>query len=1030
MKKVLVVIIFLAFLGLQLVQAQTRQITGTVTSAADGSTIPGVQVVAVGTTIGTTTDIDGQYSLNVPESATTLKFLFVGMETQEIDIFDRSKINVELSEDLTAVGQVIVLGYSTRAKNQITGSTVQIAGDELKDVPVTSVDQALQGKVAGLVINTSSGTPGSIQEIRIRGIGSILSKDSNDPLIVIDGVPVTQRNISGSTARSSLSSLAAINSNDIESITILKDASATSAYGARGSNGVIVITTRKGKVGQTRFNLNTSYGFQNKAVDGRQELTAAQREELYLEGVYNSFGVANGFTREEAFDYALANNFNEAFTLQRWRLDGRREGDWGGAMINKNAPVLNVNLSTRGGDEKSSFYASFGYTNNEAVVVGNVFERFTGNLNYQRNMGKRVRFSTTNTVSQTNQDRVYLEPSVYWANPNLARYFAPPTYYPWNADGTPATDNPTSYNYLYLVEHDVVWNKMLRIMTNNFLEVDIIEGLKFKTLVGLDFVLGTYKSHQNRNYGDGFQENGTTSSNIDQDFNMVFQNSLDYRLTFLDNHRIDFKALMEFQEYRSYYLSGYGENFSTDGLTNINSTSANWQAGSSFVDWMNLSYLGMINYDYLGKYIADFTYRREGSSRFAADQRFGNFWAVGVAWNMGMENFLAGVSFINNLRLRGSYGVSGTPGDGSIAYQSLLSFGGDYAGEGAVTPSGFGNPSLTWEKNRNYDVGFDFAVLNNRIDGSFAYFNKETYDLLQNVPLTRTSGHSSVTSNVGSMVNKGIEALINIDIIRSNDFNLSIGGNFATLANEVTELAKDGFGNDIAIFNSDNTRGVAVGHPFAEYHMRKWAGVDPANGWPLWYVNGKDDTEGTTSVYSDATAEFQGTSAIPTYSGGTSFHIDFKGVYFDASIYFAGGHSVNERWAQYQWDSGRNATDLYNGVVELMDRWQEPGDITDIPVILHSYIHHENSLASTRFLFDGDFMRAKDLVLGFNLPESILSKIKVGGAQIYVRGTNMFTWVKDEKMKNGYDPEIYDDGRTGFQTPPIKSLIFGLNLNF
>lgn len=1025
MKRFAILVAILVFLGPVLL-AQTREITGKVTSSEDNLGVPGASVVVKGTTIGTVTDFEGNFTLSVPEDATALIFSFVGMTTQDVNIEGQTVINVTMELALTEMTEVIVTGYTTRTKNSLTGSTVQVKGDDLKDVPVTSIDQTLQGKVAGLVINTNSGTPGATQEIRIRGIGSITA--SNDPLIVIDGVPVIQGDISGSTARSSLSSLAAINSNDIESVTVLKDASATSAYGARGSNGVIVITTKKGSIGKTSFNLTASYGFQNKATDGRTVLTAAQREELYLEGIYNSFGVANGFTEAEAFDWALANNYSEAFTLQQWRADGRREGDWEGATIDKNAPVLNVNLSATGGDEVSSFYTSFGYTNNHATVVGNVFERFTGNLNYTRNFGKRVSLSTTNTVSQTNHTGVLLEASAYFANPHAAKYFSPPTFYPWNDDGTPATDNPTTYNYLYLKDHDVVWNKMTRLMTNNFLEVDIIDNLKFKTLVGIDFVLGTYKGHGNRNYGDGLQENGTTSSSVDQDFNMVFQNSLDYRLNFLDNHRIDFKALIEFQEFRSYFLSGYGENFATDGLTNINSTSANWDAGSSFSDWMNLSYLGMINYNYMGKYIADFTYRREGSSRFAEDERFGNFWAIGAAWNMNQENFLAGVSFVNNLRIRASYGISGNSSVGLNAYQSLLNFGGDYAGQGAVTPSGFGNSLLTWEKNRNYDVGIDFAFLNTRIDGSVSYFNKETYDLLQNVPLTRTSGHSSITQNIGSMVNKGIEAIVNFDIIRSTDFNLSLGINIATLDNEVTELAKDGLGNDIII--STSTRRIAVGHPYYEWHMRKWAGVDPANGLPLWYVNGIDDSEGTTSDYNAAETAFQGKSALPTFSGGTSFHIDFKGIFFDANIYLALGHMVYEDWAGYQWDSGRYTTDAYNGVADLMDRWQEPGDVTDIPLILHQYRHNDNCLASSRFLFDGDFIRVKDMVLGYNLPGSLISRIGFSGIQVYARGTNLFTWVKDEMMKDGYDPETQANGYTGFETPPIKSVVFGLNLNF
>lgn len=1028
MKKVSLLIMFMVFLCAQVLQAQTVRITGKVTASSDGASIPGVQIVVTGTTIGVTTDMDGNYSLDVPASATALLFSFVGMETQEVEIAGRTVINVAMNEDLKALGEVIVLGYSTRGKNQITGSTVQVSADKLKDVPVTDVTQTLQGKVAGMVINANSGSPGATQDIRIRGRGSISA--DNEPLFVIDGVPVTNSNISGSGARTSLSQLASLNSNDIESITVLKDASATSAYGARGSNGVIVITTKKGKAGATKFNVNSSYGFQNRATPGRQVLTAAQREELYLEGVYNTYGAANGFgPGEEAYEWALANNFSEAITLRDWRAAGRLEGDWEAATRVKNAPVLNLNVSASGGDDLSSFYASVGYTDNQSIVIGNKFQRLSGNLNYNRNFSKKVRFSTTNTVSHTFQDGIPLEASAYFASPIAAKYFSPPTYQPRDADGNPTTDNPTTYNYLYLEENDIYYNKMSRFISNNFIEWDIIDKLKFKSLAAIDFTFADYKTYNNRHYGDSYQENGTAYRENNQRFNMVFQNSLDYSLTVLDDHRFDFKALMEFQEYRYNEVWAYGENFATDGLTNVASASANLDASSSFSDWMNLSYLGMVNYNYLGKYIVDLTFRREGSSRFGADQRFGNFWAAGAAWNISQEGFLAGATFIDNLRLRASYGVSGNSGVGLNSYQALLSFSGAYADEGAVTPSSFGNPLLTWEKNANYDVGVDFTFFNNLLDGSIAYFNKETFDLLQNVPLTRTSGHGSITQNIGSMVNKGIEAVLDVNIIQSADLNLSVGFNFATLNNEITKLALDGDGNEITITGS--TTKTAVGHPYAEWHMRKWAGVNPDNGYPQWYINGKDDSDGITETYSEAQVAYQGTSALPTYSGGASFHIDYKGVYFDANLYFAGGHSIYETWVGYTWDNGRYATDLYNGIAAIYEsRWQQPGDKAEFPKIEHGYRPRNSVSNSTRFLFDGTYARVKDLVIGYNLPQSVVSRIKLGGVQVYARGTNMFTWVKDERLKDGFDPETQSDGFTGLEVAPLKSFIFGLNLNF
>ncbi len=1025
---------FLAFLGLQLAQAQVRQITGTVTSAEDGSSIPGVQIVVVGSTIGAITDVDGNYSIDVPENAATLQFSFVGLITQAIDIAGRSVIDVVMQEDLQALGEIIVTGYSTRGKNQLTGSTVQVSGTDLRDTPVASVDMALQGKVAGLTINATSGTPGSMQQIRIRGVSSLTA--TNDPLIVIDGVPVIQEEITGSTAFSSLSSLAALNSDDIASITVLKDASATSAYGARGSNGVIVITTNKGSAGKTKFNLSASYGFQNKAVDGRKELTALQREELYLEAVLNTYGEDYSLTTPaQAYTFAVDNDLFGVQQYIDWNAIGRPEGDWGTVVLNKNAPIYKLNLSASGGDNVSSFYTSLGYMNNESVVIGNLFERITGQFNYQRKFHKRINFSTSNTFSYTNQDHIFLETSAYFGNPHILKYFMPPTIPAYNEDGTPNIDYSASiFNIIYLQEHNITWNHMLRFLSNSFVEYEIIDNLKFKSLYAFDYIIGHYKDYRNRYHGDSKDENGSAYTVLDTDFNMVFQNSLDYSLNFLDNHRVDLKALIEYQKFKSWYMYAYGENFVADGLTNVASAGSNFDATSSFTDWANLSYLGMLNYNYMGKYIADFTFRREGSSRFAEDRRFGNFWAVGVAWNMSQENFMAGVSFIDNLRFRASYGISGNSGVGLNAFQELVGFNADYAGVGASYLSGYGNEMLTWEKNKNYDIGFDFAILNNRINGSFSYFNKDTYDLLQDVPLSRTTGFSNITRNVGAMFNTGIETMIDLAVIRSTDFNLSFNFNFATLHNEVTELAKDDLGNDIVISNSYAK--VAVGHTYYEWYMQEWAGVNPDTGMPQWYVNETDedgnviDSETITEDYNEAERTWMGKSAIPTYSGGAGIHIDFKGIYFDANVYVAGGNLIEEQWDHYTWDNGLYSVGYFNGIEKLMERWQQPGDITDIPKMEFAFRPHNEVSTSSRVLFKGDYIRLKDLVLGYRLPVSLISRAKITGASIYVRGTNMFTYAFDPDTRKGFDPETNFDGYTGLETPPIKSIVFGINLNF
>ena len=1022
MKKYLILLICIVSFGM--VQAQTITLSGSVISATDNQPIPGVSVVVMGTTIGTTTSVDGLFSLDVPETSTTLMFSYVGMVTQayEIDFSSPSNIDIVMEEDYLNLEEVIVTGYATRLKNSITGSTVQINNDEFKDIPVASVDQTLQGKVAGLTISTSSGTPGSIQDIRIRGVGSITA--GNEPLFVVDGVPIVNMDMSGSTARSSLSALASLNSNDIETITVLKDASATSAYGARGSNGVIVITTKKGRTGKTQFNLSASYGFQNKASKGRDVLTGAQREKLYLDGIYNSYGVSEGFTRDQAFQWALDNGFGGAANYQAWHDAGSPEGNWEEALKNANAPVTNVNLSASGGDQLSSFYASAGYNKTEATVVGVDFRRINGTLNYSRNFHKRVKFSTNNNVSNTAQNGLLLEQSAYFANPHLSKYFMPPIDQPRNEDGTPNTVQPSGmYNWLYLKDHDVTFNKMTRAMTNNSLEWEIIDNLKFKTLLGLDYIMTDYKNYQNRQYGDSQPENGTSYRSTEQNLNVVWQNSLSYDLN-LNDHRLSFMALMEYQKNNRNYLYGYGENYSTDDLTNIDQSGANWDAGSNFTDWMNLSYLGMINYNYQGKYVADVTYRREGSSKFAEDKRYGNFWSAGVAWNLSQEAFLASANWLNNLRVRASYGVSGNSDVGINQYQALLSYDEDYFAQGAVYPSRFGNSNLTWEKNKNMDVGLDFGVIEGRIGGSFSYFNKETYDLLQDVPLSRTTGHADITQNVGTVVNKGIEGILNFDIVRTSDFNINLSGNFATLHNEVTELAKDANGEDINIETA--SRKIEVGHPIYEWNMRTWAGVDPDNGDPLWY---KEGTSGeTTNDYNAAEKAYQGKSAIPTFTSGLALHIDFKGIFLDANAYYAGGHMIYEDWAYYTHMNGRYTTDYYNGVADLTTSWTQPGQVTDYPAIYHLGNPNFATSTSSRFLYKGDYLRVKDLVLGYDLPRSVVERIRFSGVRVYVRGTNMFTWIMDDRMK--YDPEVRADGFTNLTTPPIKSVVFGVNLNF
>ena len=983
--------------------------------------MPGVSVLIKNTTTGTETDFDGKYTIKV-KSGDVLVFSYLGYTSAEKTVGSSNTINVTLKEDANVLDEVVVLGYGTKTKNELTGSVVTVKAAQIRDVPVVSVDQALQGRVAGLQISSTSGTPGAVQDIRIRGVGSINA--SNDPLYVIDGVPVVSGDFSGSSSRSSLSVLASLNAADVESMTVLKDASATAAYGARGSNGVIVITTKRGKQGKAKFTFSSTFGFQNEAKNDRRPLTAVERDGLMVESVFNwpAAKAAFGWTSiADAKPYTRTSN-RGSVTSSGW--DGTTEYGWGDLVANPDATVQNYNFSVSGGNEATSYYASLGYNETEMLVIGEPFKRISGALSLTSSLRDNVKLTQSINVSNSKQNPV-LENGSFFGNPFLTRYYMNPFFSPYNADGTYNISNIGSlHNTLYRNEHDVKYNKLTRMTSNTKIDIDLIENLTFSSRIGLDFVLAEYKSYDNRHNGDGRNVNGRVAVSDTKNFNWVSQNSLNYKLN-IDKHNFDVTALFEYQKNQRSYLYGFGENFSTDGLTNLSSAGANHDADSTESDWYNISYLAMVNYNYDSKYVVDFTYRREASSRFGSGHRFGNFGSLGVAWNAHSESMFED-SIFNTLRVRGSWGITGNSGVGLNKFQALLAYDRDYAGDGAVYPKQIGNPLLSWEKGNTFDFGVDFGIWDNKLSGNIAYFNRKTFDLLQEVPLSPTTGFTEQDENIGEVLNTGVEVELNYDIFSSNDFNWSVSANLGTVKNEVTKLAKNSIGDDINPHATSGYKTTEVGHPILAWKMRTWAGVDQATGEPTWYVDGVSGA--VTSNYNAAERVLQGnTSALPTYNGGLSTHIEYKNLFLDATLYFTGGHKVYEQYAQHYFRTNSFTLGSYNGVSELMERWQQPGDVTDVPKL--NYGGSDNfHRTSSRHLYDGDYMRLRDVTFGVKLPQDLLSKLGVNSATLTVKGTNLFTWVKDSGLK--LDPEVRASGYTTLTTPPVKSVVFGINVNF
>lgn len=1012
-----------AFCGLSTAYAQERVITGTV--KVDSELVPGADVVVNNGENGTTTDENGSYSISV-NVGDQVEYHYVGYKP-ETRIVEASTqvINVTLIEDEELLEEIIVLAYGQqRNKNEITGNVVRVSGEEISKAPMVSADQALQGRVAGLAMSTNSGTPGSTQQIRIRGLNSI--SVSNDPLIVIDGVPVSNTNLSGDAANaSSLSALSSINSNDIESITVLKDAAATAPYGARGANGVILITTKRGSSGETRYEFVSSLGVQNNAVEGPRSLTGEEKYQLLLEAYNNTFNGGGAFNEQDVYNQLITQYPGPTTALQNWVDAGRPVYNWNELMKNKDALISILNFSATGGDEKSNFYASLGYNKTEGTVIGSDFRRVTGMLNFNRHLSDKVEFGFNANVSNIKQDGL-LEQGAFFSNPNMIRYFMSPWNNPYNADGSPVTDNTLLsglHNPLYTLANNIKVNDVIRVLNNNSIKYKFTDNFSFNTQLSMDYSYISYRGYNNPIHGDGQSIGGYAQNSATTRFLYNTQNSLDYRFYINDDHRFDVKALMEYEKLKINGLMGYGENI-PEGFDMLGNASANFDASSSYADEANVAYVGLVNYSYMNKYLLDFSLRREANSKFHPDNRWGTFWSAGAAWNIMNEDFLIDSNTLSLLRLRGSYGTNGNAGIGRNLYQTTLETD-RYGGATGFLPNQLGD-KIFWEVVKKTDLGVDVGFLDNRFTASFAYFKSVTEDLLLRVPISRTTGYTSVVKNTGDLQNTGFEIELNAQIVKKDNFSWTVYGNLGTVKNKVLSMPEDVTGEKMTITNSFNR--IEEGHAIREWYMPTYAGVDSQTGDALWFA--EDGT--TTNVYNDAEVTWQGKSAMPTYTAGIGTQVEIGNFFAGANLFLSGGNKVYEDWGDYVQGLSNASLLTYNSTDYVIDRWQQPGDVTNTPK--PTFLGNDAGRPSTRFLKDGDFIRLRDVSLGYNFKGSVLSHLKIDGLSLSVRGTNLYTWTKDKTLK--FDPEVGTNagdgsyGYTGFISPPVKSIIFTINVKF
>ncbi|WP_418887959.1 SusC/RagA family TonB-linked outer membrane protein [Myroides oncorhynchi] len=996
----------------QNISAQQKALKGVVTEG--GLPLPGVTVMIKGTDKGTQTDLSGNYTLNV-QKGDVLVFSFVGMNDATHKVGDAPVYNVSLTAEGNQLGEVVVLAYGqSKGRNEVTGNVVTVQGDVIGKTPTVSVDQALQGRVAGLQMATTSGSPGATQNIRIRGRNSLSA--NNEPLFVVDGIPLTSGNISGNNEGTSLSSISGINSEDIETMTVLKDAAATAAYGARGGNGVIVITTKKGRKGEPSYSLKTSIGFQNLARKGPDFLSGEEKKDLWLEANFNTHGASKGFTMDNVWDW-YTGYYGPNNVLTRWVANGSQDNDWRNAVLNKDAITSTVSLGVNGGDENGTYYANFAHEKFDGVVIGSDFRKVSGAFNMTRKLNDRLDIKIGANVSNILQNGIN-EAGAYFSNPNLSGMFISPWASIYNEDGTYNLNIPAGlHNPLYVTENNISRNDVIRVMSSNTLGYKVLDNLKFESTLGLDYLLANYKTYLNPLHGDGRSYDGSASETDRKRFNYVWQNSLNYKFYVGDDHKFDARVLMEYQKNKANILEGRGEVL-PPGMISLGASATNYQASAGYTDWTNLGFLGLLNYNYNDRYLIDLTLRREGSSRFSEDKRWGTFFAVGGAWNISSESFMQDVEFINLLRLRGSVGSTGNSEIASNTYAQLLSPG-QYNGESAMTSTQFGG-LLGWEKQSKTDIGIEFGMFDNRLTGSFTYFMSKSKDLLYARPLSRTSGFASQWTNLGDLKNSGIEIELNYDVIRSEDFNWSIGGNLGTVKNEMVSMPIVD-GKPLEVLGS--FKGTAEGKILEEWRLKEYAGVDAQTGLAQWYM--ADGTK--TSNYNAAETRYLNTSALPKVTGAINTHIDYKGFYLDALFSFAAGYSVYDYWSSYTNSVNSRSLYNYNGTTELLERWQKPGDITDVPMLTVGGGATYTS-PSTRWLYDGDHIRLKQITFGYNLKPKVAKSLGLDAVNLSVSARNPLTWVKDSRLK--WDPEVDATGYIEMATPPLKSFVFTLNVKF
>jgi TonB-linked SusC/RagA family outer membrane protein len=1039
--------------------AQEKTVSGTVISKDDGLPMPSVSIKVKGTNIVSQTGSNGAYSIKVPATGSAvLVFTYIGYGTQEISAATRSTVNLTMVPDQNQLNEVLIVAYGTANKNTYTGSSAQLNSKDFDKRPITNIMNAVAGSAPGIQATSSDGAPGSTPSVRIRGFGSISA--SNDALYVVDG-SVYDGDISN------------IDPTDIESVSLLKDAATAALYGSRAGNGVVLITTKKGRAGRQSLNFKATTGWVSRGLPEYERVDAYQYYPLMWETQRNTLAygsarlpldVAGGIAAGTITSYN-GNRYSGVKSLLGYNPFNVPDNQIVSAegVLNPNASLLyaddldwadqaaqggkkrqNYALSYSGGSDKSDYFGSLGYTNDEGYLINSSMKRFNGrvNINTQPVDWFSTGLNLTGTYSKSQFDNVDDEGGTSFINPFYISRLIGPIYPVHLHDATGATvldaNGQPQYDFgatrpfaagrhaIYENLNDSQNQVRGAISARTFGTVNILPGLKATAKLSFDLQDEQERLFDNPNVGDGAPA-GRAYQYLYRTTSYTFSQLAEYNKRF-DKHNLQVLAGHENYSYKYNYLSGSRSGVIINGITElVNFATA--LGTSSWEDNATIeSYLSRLTYDYDGKYLFSGSFRRDGNSKFSPDVRWANFWSLSAGWNINRESFFK-ADWVDQLKLRGSYGILGNDGGlGYYPYQALYTLGRNNQTEAGVVQRSLANPELTWETSKNFDLGVDFSLFKGRLGGSVEYFKRKTDGLIFEVeqPLsnggTYDDGNFVIPTNIGSLYNTGGELTLTGQIVKGKSFSYTTTLNLTAFKNKVTKLP------DNLTLIQDGTKAYSVGHSIYDFYLREYYGVDPGTGSALYRTNtvtnntrviGQDTV---TTVLGEANYRYTGDTAIPDLYGSMMHNFGYKNFTLGIQFTFQTGGKVYDSAYASLMHGGSYGTALH---VDALSRWQNPGDITDVPRLDNGQVSNYAG-ASSRWLTDASYFQLNNVTLNYNLPTNWMSAIKAQSASIYVSGDNLALFSK----RKGMSPGTSFNGTVGNNYNFSRTISVGVNVNF